>query len=227
MIGPNIITEGLVLSIDGANSKSYNETTSWSDISKNSNNASLTNGPGFSNDNNGVIVFDGVNDYALISNNSTVQITGDQTLEFWVYPQRRDRRQNFYNKAYGGEGTITYEVNGSLSYYWGTNGGNGSPYQGFGTSGSPLSDINKWYHVVLVRDLSSTSRTIKWYINGTLNNSGSASYTSATAGNSPILLGDGYTNNFLGKIGLVNIYNIALKEDEVLKNYNSIKYRYE
>ena len=67
--GPKIVTDGLVLCLDAANSKSYPGTgTAWNDLSGNGNNGTLINGVGY-NSNNGVsLVFDGVNDYANISN---------------------------------------------------------------------------------------------------------------------------------------------------------------
>ena len=56
-----IITENLVLCLDAANSKSYpGSGTTWTDLSGNGNNATLTNGPTYSSANGGSIVFDGV-----------------------------------------------------------------------------------------------------------------------------------------------------------------------
>jgi hypothetical protein len=225
--GPKIITDGLVLSLDAANTKSYPASgTTWKDLSGNGNNGTLINGVGYSSDNRGNLVFDGVNDYGQINNTSTLQITGNQTLEFFVYPKRRDRRQNWYDKAYGGEGTITYETNGALNYYWGTAGSNTTPYQGVTTNGTPLATLNTWYHVVLVRELSTPSRTVKWYINGILNRTVAASYTAATASSSNIRIGLGYTAYFQGNIQTVRIYNIALTAQEVLQNFNATKNRF-
>jgi hypothetical protein len=221
-----IVRDGLVLYLDAAKKDSYpGSGTVWRDI-VGANNGTLTNGPTFSSANGGSIVFDGVDDYSQINNTPALQITGDQTLEFFVYPKRRDRRQNWYDKAYGGEGTITYEPNGSLNYYWGTAGSNTTPYQGVTTNGTPLATLNAWYHVVLVRELSTPSRTIKWYINGILNNTAAASYTEATASSSNIRIGVGYTSYFQGDIQTVRIYNKALSAQQVLQNYNSTKTRF-
>ncbi len=72
--GPDIVTNGLVLHLDAANSKSYlGSGTTWNDLSGNGNNATLTNGPSFSNSNRGSIVFDGTNDYAEL-NKTGIQI---------------------------------------------------------------------------------------------------------------------------------------------------------
>jgi len=61
--GPNISDDGLVLSLDAANTKSYiNGSTTWTDLSRRGNNGTLINGPTFDSTNLGSIVFDGVND---------------------------------------------------------------------------------------------------------------------------------------------------------------------
>jgi hypothetical protein len=67
--GPKIVTNGLVLAVDAADKNSYKGSgTTWKDVSGNAYNGTLTNGPTFSNVNRGVIVFDGVDDYADFGN---------------------------------------------------------------------------------------------------------------------------------------------------------------
>ncbi len=64
--GPTIVTNGLTLSLDAADRNSYPGTgTSWFDMSGNGYTATLTNGPTYSTNNGGNIVFDGTNDYVL------------------------------------------------------------------------------------------------------------------------------------------------------------------
>ena len=58
--GPKLVTKGLVLALDAASPKSYpGSGTTWSDLTGNNLNATLFNGPTFSTDNFGTIVFDG------------------------------------------------------------------------------------------------------------------------------------------------------------------------
>ena len=65
---PRIVTDGLVLCVDAANTKSYpGSGTTWTDISGKGHNGTLTNGPTFSSDNMGGIVFDGSNDAVTLS----------------------------------------------------------------------------------------------------------------------------------------------------------------
>ena len=80
-----IVTNGLVLYLDAANDKSYpGSGTGWGDITSNSNNVTLVNGPTFDTSNAGSLVFDGVNDYGTMSYNSGFDLSStDFTLEGW------------------------------------------------------------------------------------------------------------------------------------------------
>jgi hypothetical protein len=70
--GPGIVTDGLVLSLDAANKKSYpGSGTAWTDLSGAGKSGTLTNGPVFSSDNVGIIDFDGSNDYIQLQSDGT------------------------------------------------------------------------------------------------------------------------------------------------------------
>ena len=85
--GPKIVTNGLVLYLDAANKKSYPGTgTTWTDLSGLGNNGTLTNGPTFNSANGGSIVFDGVDDYVSVANNSSLNAS-TQTVSVWYYAQ--------------------------------------------------------------------------------------------------------------------------------------------
>src|SRR5690606_29103281 len=81
--------------------------------------------------------FDGGDDYVAFGNSPELQITGDQTIEFWLNPTDFNARRNPIAKAYGGEGTMTIETDGRVNYFYGITGGNsganGEGYQGFST----------------------------------------------------------------------------------------------
>jgi hypothetical protein len=62
-----IITDGLVLYLDAGNPASYpGSGTTWFDLSGNGNNGTLVNGVGYTSDNLGSLVFDGVDDYVNV-----------------------------------------------------------------------------------------------------------------------------------------------------------------
>src|SRR3990172_8478165 len=155
--------------------------------------------------------FDGVDDNVSLGNSTALQITGNQTISMWLKPNSFSARRNPYAKAYGGEGTITQETNGTINYFYGTGGGNTTPYQGF-TMSNPLI-LNEWTHVVIVRDLSNM--TLRWYKNGAQTNQVAASYSSATASSLNAYIGKGYVSNYSGTIDDVRVYNRALLAPEI------------
>ena len=95
---PSIVTDGLVLCVDAANTKSYpGSGTTWTDISSKGNNGTLTNGPTFSSGNGGAIVFDGTNDY--VDFGSQVANLSTSTISFWIKLQNNDSR-NYVIQSY-------------------------------------------------------------------------------------------------------------------------------
>ena len=79
-----IVTDGLVLYLDAANTKSYTGTgTTWYDLTKNGNNGVLTSGPVYNSENGGNITFDGVDDYVNLGNPNSLDIL-NFTICAWV-----------------------------------------------------------------------------------------------------------------------------------------------
>ena len=75
---PSIVRDNLTLYVDAANTKSYSGSgTTWTDISSKNHDGTLTNGPTFSSDNLGYLLFDGTN-WQVIAG----EITG--TAEFVI-----------------------------------------------------------------------------------------------------------------------------------------------
>ena len=107
----------------------------------------------------GALEFDGTDDYVDLGNPSALQITGNQTICLWLRPDVLNKRQNPYAKAYGGEGTWTLEMNGTINYYYGSAGRNSSPYSSYAMS--KALKVGQWAHVAVVRDLKS--REVTWY----------------------------------------------------------------
>ena len=175
---------------------------------------------------NYALSFDGVDDYVDCGNDVSLQITGNQTIEMKIKPGAiaDGIRRNLFNKAYGGEGTITEEDDSSdsfLTYYYGTSGSDNSPYQDFGTSikNSDLEE-GQWYHIALVRDLDNMK--LRWYINGVLDNEVTADYSSAGVSSNNLLIGDGYTNAYKGSIRDVRLWNSARTQQEIQDNMNTV-----
>ncbi len=160
--------------------------------------------------------FDGSSSsYISLGNPSALQTIGSQTIDMWLYPTEFNLRRNPYDKAHGGEGTITQEPSGILIYYYGSAGGNTTPYESF-SSLTPLA-LNQWNHIALVRNLASMK--VEWYINGVLVNSKTVTINPAVASNLPAKIGTGYTNPYKGMIDEVRISNKARSADEIRQAY--------
>jgi hypothetical protein len=85
--GANVVTSGLVLALDAANTKSYpGSGTTWSDLSGNGNTGTLTNGPTFNSANGGSIAFDGIDDYTNLGLVTQLTNITNVSVNAWVYP---------------------------------------------------------------------------------------------------------------------------------------------
>jgi len=237
---PKIVTDGLVLALDAGNVKSYpGSGTTWLDKSGFGNNGTLTNGPTFSSANGGSIVFDGVNDYVAITNNSfnyLPGVTGEVSVESW------------FNLT-GAFGTFAPEditalggvigqgiFNNTNGYGLGINRIGTGPYlcvfqvRNGSTTVSAVGDIilNTWNHVIGTFTRNNFSRI---YINGTLiqsNSTVSLNNLSITPNINDAALGRGGGSGWLvgGNIPVGRIYNRPLTASEVLQNYNATKGRF-
>jgi hypothetical protein len=85
-VTPGIVTTDLVLQYDAGNVASYpGSGTSWSNLEATTLTSTLTNGPTFTTDNGGMIVFDGTNDYTTGPDNAILDFgTGAFTIECWI-----------------------------------------------------------------------------------------------------------------------------------------------
>jgi hypothetical protein len=230
---PRIISEDLVLYLDAANPYSYvSGSTVWNDLSRSQTSGSLINGPTFSSDNGGSIIFDGTNDYIRVPNSTTIKPTNAITLSSWVKYTTLGSYSKTFSLDYRTDGTwappyLAYE----LSLYSTT----GRPYFSVTTSGTLKSlqfdtsiNINTWYNIVGTYNGS----VLNSYLNGVKNTSSTAATGLIDYGNSlDLAIGQDSPYNsvgeyFRGTMGNVSIYNRALTQDEILQNYNALKGRF-
>ena len=188
----------------------------WRDLVSSSN-ATYNSTPQYSN---GALVFNGSYQYS-ITYDSRYNFNSEQTIGFWYKPTAAATRRNPYNQAYGGGGTITHEIAGGFNYYCGTSGINGTPYSGFSSSFTVVP--NEIAYVTLVRSPSN----ITWYKNGVYSNTATNPYgVGVVTGTQNITIGYGYAGGVVGEISVMQIYNRALTDDEVLQNFNSLRGRF-
>jgi hypothetical protein len=220
----SIVKSGLVLNLDASYKSSYPATGStWFDISgSGNNNGTFTNGPIFGTANGGQITFDGINDYILVNNNSSLNLT-NLTVSAWVKPIT-----NNYSPIMFRYFNIT-SYNGWHLYYSGTK---------FAASGRETSAaylnitstnnyaINNWYNLTWTK----SGNTWSLYINGVLDNSLNLGVGNVIFTNNNLTIGSEYTTGSAGfsniNIGNVNIYNRPLSTSEILQNFNATKSRF-
>jgi hypothetical protein len=226
-VTPTIVTNGLLLRLDAGNASSYPGTgTVWTDLSGNSNNGTLTNGPTYSSNDGGSIVFDGVNDYVVIPR----PVQDDFTLSCWF---KTTQSLTTYTTGafqwWQGAGLVDGEVSG-LTTDFGLSLNAAKVSFGVGGSSdisiqSPLTyNNNVWHHAVATRIRSSGALVI--YVDGASVVSGTGGTNSLTPPQLRIGSLQNNLNFFSGNISNVLVYNRALTAAEVLQNFNAIKSRY-
>jgi hypothetical protein len=221
---PRIVTDGLVLCLDAGNTKSYpGSGTTWTDLSRNGNNGTLTNGPSYTSSFGGGVVLDGTNDFIVGTNNTGISGTGARTLSTWVYPTDMIN-DGYYSIARIGAGTnfqlfeilisrsnfTTYSI---TLHIWGGNELGGVVEKTLLFNNSNIA-------------CSYDGTTAYMYLDGKL--AFSANRTLATA-NSTFTLGSpayGAHRYFKGNISNTSLYNRALSPTEILQNYNATRGRF-
>ena len=215
---PTIITDGLVFSLDAANSRSYSGSgTSWYEISGSGSTATLSNSPTFSSINNGGFIFNGSNQYATVPTASRFDFsTGSTTVTAW------------FKLTSSGYNCIVSKRNGSGFQLY----SNGGLYaDGAGTAGKTSSQsVNngRIFCGAVVYDRASS--LMRLYINGVEDGNVALASTTLTdvAGVNigRATLGGGSADYFNGTIYQVQIYNKALNPKEMRENFELMISRY-
>lgn len=216
---PKIVTDGLVLYLDAANTRSYvSGSTTWNDLSRGGNNGTLINGPTFNSGNGGSIVFDGSNDYVGINNTITVSTV---TFVSWI---RRNGTQGAYTGILFSRGIYTsgmsFFSNGTnLGYTW------NDSFNTY-TWASNLTIPNlEWCMCVLV--ISPTAATAYLCQQSGITNASNNIPHSGSILNGLSVGRDSISGRYFnGRIAQSILYNRALTAAEVLQNYNTTKSRF-
>jgi hypothetical protein len=189
------------------------DTTTWNDLSGNSNNGTLTSGPTFSSSNKGIIVFDYIDDAVTIA--GTLGTPSTFTLSAWVRSSNISQAQNIFNANPPFFLRITSSTIRCAVYTgsW------------IFVNGSVTLSSNVWYNLVLTYDQSY----VKGYVNGVLDVNSAKTGTPIWGGAGSIRLG--YTTGgedapSVTNIAVAQIYNRALTASEVVQNYQATKTRF-
>lgn len=218
---PTIVTDSLVLNLDAGNTSSYPGTgVTWTDLSGNNNNGTLTNGPTYSSANNGYLTFDGTNDYVQVTGSIT---TSTATFVAWI---NRNGTQDPYDGLVFSRSSNTtglhFQSGNQVAYTW-----NGAPNTYNWSSGLTVPNLS-WCMCAVAVD-SSSAVAYLCQSSGITSATNSVSHTSTIIDDINIgrdevtSFGQRY---FSGNIAQALIYNRALTAAEITQNYNALKWRY-
>jgi hypothetical protein len=222
----DIVTDGLALYLDSSQLTSYPKSgVNWFDLSDNTNNGTLVNGPTFNSNNGGIIVFDGVNDYANFSFNERSTVVN--TVEMFVKWRSNNNNGMFV-------GFTSYDIwtaGGRLGF-------NTASSDIYGISAARVTELNligttnsNWHHYVFV--FTNQVQNNKIYIDAnqeTLTQQQGTTNLTATRTFPSTFRLSGWNNSFEyvlpADYSVVRIYNRELTSSEISQNYNATKNRF-
>lgn len=225
---PQIVTENLVLCLDAANTKSYpGSGTTWTDISGNGNDGTLTNGPTFDSANLGSIVFDGTDDYVDFT--SEPDLNGKSfSVGCWFKTTDADMRliQNCDTGSFGAKNGFQVSITASTFDNTVVTDSSGNFVEFSAISSTPYTDGN-WHFICLT--FNTSSGTAELYLDGAF----ASSQTDAglIGGNmNGVGLEIGRANSgsqyLTGNISFAFMNEKVLSSSEVQQNFNAIRGRY-
>jgi hypothetical protein len=213
-----VVTTGLQLYLDAGNASSYSGSgTAWNDLSGNGRNGTLTNGPTYSSDNGGSIVFDGSNDFVQCTGSLTVTAA---TFVTWI---RRNGNQGQYDGILFSRGTsvtgMDFQLSNQIAYTW-NNAVNTYNWQ----SGLIVPDATWCMIAVSVTSTAATAYLCQ--ASGITTATNTVSHTSSVIDDIKIAFDDAAARYFNGRIAIAQLYNIALSADQVSQNFAADRGRF-
>ena len=214
-IGPIEATDGLVLHLDAANTRSYpGSGNTVYDLSGSGNTSALTNGPTYLSSNLGAFVLDGSNDYILVNSQANILSKTAYTKIAYIYISNFSTANNIISGGFSGQHAFwmssTDKLHAGHNGAWNT------------VVGATSLSLNTWYFAAVTY---SDSTGWKLYLNG--REDGTSASTTTFTGNQEIVIGAySSSNNFTGRISNIQVYNRALTATEIFQNYHATKGRY-
>ena len=213
-----VVTTGLQLYLDAGNASSYpGSGTAWTDLSGNSRDGTLTNGPTYSGTNGGSIVFDGSNDYVQCTGSLTVTAA---TFVTWI---KRNGSQGTYDGILFSRGTNTTGMNfytsNQLGYHW-----NDSSSTYNWSSGLTIPDATWCMIAVSVTSTAATAYLCQ--TGGTTTATNTVNHSSGNLNDIKLAQDDAGNRFFNGNIAIAQLYNIALSAGQVSTNFEADRARF-
>jgi hypothetical protein len=212
---PSIATNGLSIFYDPANRRSYSGTGGTANDLCNFYNGNLTNGVGFTSENNGCFTFDGANDHIVIPN---VTISGSFSIDVWC--KTTSLSGVLVLGKYGGGAYDFWVGVFSSRFYFSIS----MPNKIEPTTATI--SANTWYHVTAVYNASALTASI--YLNGTLSqtSNGSSAFQNPPGNYAIGAFGENGSYYWPGRITSHKFYNRVLSATEIKQNFNASRDRY-
>ena len=228
--GPKIITDGLVLCLDAAISKSYpGSGTTWHDLSGRGNNGTLINSPVYNTENKGYFVLGNTNGYVSVPDTTDFDFDY-MTLEYVLRPRDSIHVRPFINRSDESSWSpfrflmatdntkdssvrFMFQIHISSTVYW-------------ISSDNGVYNTSDIQNVVCVYDGSEMSM----YVNGNKQSDTESISGVLDKSNLPLKIAinnaynpDRYAHQYCYS---VKLYNQALSSDQIYKNYNATRGRF-
>ena len=223
--GPNIVTNGLVMSFDPDNYRCYPGTGStWTDVSGRGHGSSLINSPTY--------VSSASSSY-LSFNGSTSRgrfILGDNASDFYSSTLSLAGLARLTTANYGDGWLFDLDYVGFRLW-----GGSNTPFMVRGpsasweTSTSYSFTINQWYYVCATMIDNASANNVNVYINGVLYST--QSFGLKNIGPQAGIVDGALSSHYGGStpmpfdVSCIQKYNRVLSADEVMQNFNAVRGR--
>jgi len=223
---PQIVTNGLILALDAANTKSYpGSGTTWTDVSGNGYKGTLNGSITYSSTNSGALVFGAVStttDYVSLS--SAPVETSAMSIEVWGKFNTYSGGSGTYNIV-GEKNSVFRLMYGGSSFNWAMGTTNNAWYSAGTTLNMNGITIGNWNQIIIVYN----GTNILGYLNGTYQTITSSPISGNVVTPVSFFIGQSDAANVsytAGSIASVKLYNRALSADEVTQNFNAYRGRF-
>ena len=224
----DFVINNLILNYNPASYLSYPSAgTSISNLVSNSLNGVMSNIT-FTNP---YLTFNGSNSQVTITDNALLEPgSGDFTMEVWVNQSvlGNDVVLGKFNNG-GASQHVSYSIRTTNTTFYaqiGSGSGSGGGPTGtlFVNSTSHVGTLNTWYQIVYVFKNGAT-KNLETFVNGSSIGVVNHNLSSVLNSTNPLYVGSynggEYSQYFDGKIGIVRIYNSALSDSDVSKNFEA------
>ena len=224
-----VTTSDSVIHVDPDNSTSYGGSgTTWTDLSGNNNNGTISGATFVSSTSGSAFDFDGSNDDIEFANWDSL-VTSAMTYTCWFKTTNTSPYYLMAGRSGADNSHLTFAINrdnttpstGRITAYIRSTGG--SLNKVIHTSDSGITD-GEWHCI----HLACTNNSQQLYLDGALLESGTNSWGTSNADSLPFTVGALRSGDyhFNGEIGHVHVRNAALTAKQVKADYNALAPRY-